>query len=144
VIRPFPKALDRHRLYEPRSIDGDYNGAYMFALKGVSLAVIASDGAGWDHVSVSTRTRCPTWEEMCWIKDKFWGPEEAAMQLHPPKSDWVNCHNFCLHLWRPQTVEEIAAIKAVWEADGEPWEYSDDSPGVIPLPPSIFVGPKKG
>jgi hypothetical protein len=23
------------------------------------------------------------------------------MQLHPPRSIWVNTHNFCLHLWRP-------------------------------------------
>lgn len=32
------------------------------------LAVIASDGDGWEHVSVSLPTRCPTWDEMCRVK----------------------------------------------------------------------------
>ena len=54
---------------------------------------------------------------MCWVKDLFWAAEEAVMQLHPPKSEWVNNHNYCLHLWRP--------------LDGN-----------IPLPPSIAVGYK--
>lgn len=65
------------------------------------LRVIFSDGSGWDHVSVSLATRCPTWEEMCFVKDTFFDVEEAVMQVHPPKSDYVNNHRFCLHLWKP-------------------------------------------
>lgn len=79
--------------------------------------VIASDGEDWDHVSVSLPNRCPTWEEMCRIKDLFWDETDAVMQLHPPRADWVNNHSYCLHLWRPQT-----------EA--------------IPRPPSMMVGDK--
>ena len=70
----------------------------------VPLTVVATDGSGWDHVSVSLPTRCPTWEEMCLVKSLFFDDEEAVMQLHPPQSDWVNNHEFCLHLWRSQTV----------------------------------------
>lgn len=77
--------------------------------------VIASDQMGWDHVSVSLPDRCPTWQEMCRIKDLFWADGDAVMQLHPPRADWVNNHRFCLHLWRPQGTS-------------------------IPLPPSIMVG----
>ena len=55
----------------------------------------------WEHVSVSTPERCPTWEEMCWIKDLFWDEEETVVQYHPPKSRYVNMHPFTLHLWRP-------------------------------------------
>jgi hypothetical protein len=40
---------------------GSNNGA--FRVPG-GLRVIASDGEGWDHVSVSLPDRCPTWEEM--------------------------------------------------------------------------------
>jgi len=29
-------------------------------------------------------------------------PDDVVMQLHPARSDYVNNHNFCLHLWRPQ------------------------------------------
>ena len=82
------------------------NGAFNFALKnGHPVFVIASDGGGWEHVSVSMRARCPTWEEMCFVKDLFWGPEDTVVQFHPPKSDYVNNHKYCLHLWRQVGVE---------------------------------------
>lgn len=69
------------------------------------LRVVASDGAGWDHVSVSRHNRPPNWAEMCRVKDVFFDPEEVVMQLHPRKSEYVNNHPHCLHLWRPQGVE---------------------------------------
>lgn len=66
------------------------------------LTVIVSDGMGWDHVSVSLPNRTPWWDEMCLIKDLFFEDEEEAVQYHPPKSEYVNCHPNCLHLWRKQ------------------------------------------
>lgn len=75
------------------------------------LKVIASDGAledgsqAWEHVSVSLPNRCPTWAEMCAIKALFWGPEDTVVQYHPPRSDYVNNHPYCLHLWRPVDAE---------------------------------------
>jgi vacuolar-type H+-ATPase catalytic subunit A/Vma1 len=85
---------------------------------GRDLTVIASDGMGWDHVSVSISTRCPNWPEMCLVKDLFFGPEETVIQFHPPKSEYVNNHSGCLHLWRKQGFE-------------------------FPLPPGILVGIKE-
>lgn len=73
------------------------NGAFIIG----RLRVIASDGEGWEHVSVSLSDRCPTWTEMCKIKSVFWDPEDAVMQLHPPVSTYVNNHPNTLHLWRP-------------------------------------------
>jgi len=64
------------------------------------IAIIASWGMGWEHVSVSLRRRCPTWDEMCTIKDIFWREDECVIQYHPPKSEYVNNHPFCLHLWK--------------------------------------------
>lgn len=52
----------------------------------------------WDHVSVSLPNRCPTWEEMCKVKDLFLG-DKTCIQIHPPKSEYVNNHSYCLHLW---------------------------------------------
>ena len=75
------------------------------------------DNYEWNHVSASLQTRCPTWEEMCRIKKLFFFPEETVMQLHPPESQYVNCHPYCLHLWEPVKL-------------------------TIPLPPSIMVGLK--
>jgi hypothetical protein len=71
---------------------------------GAELLVFVTAGDDvipWDHVSVSTRKRCPTWDEMCWVKGLFFEDEETVMQLHPPKSEWISDHPTCLHLWRP-------------------------------------------
>jgi len=95
-------------------------GAFFVDRNGVQLRIIMSTAGGWDHVSVSPATlpRTPTWEEMHWVKKSFFEPEEAAMQLHPPTSDYRNLHPYCLHLWRPQRES-------------------------IPLPPGIMVAPKR-
>lgn len=127
--------VEDHRVDGPR---GCNSGAFIFKKGAAHLRVIVSDGLGWDHVSVSLPTRCPTWEEMCYIKSLFFEDEERVMQLHPEKSKWINNHPFCLHLWRPQTKEEIEQRKSDW---GEEWIYGDIDPaGEIPLPPSHTVG----
>lgn len=69
----------------------------------------------WDHLSVSAAHRCPTWDEMEFVKRLFFERDECAMQLHVPPRDHVNNHEFCLHIWRPLDVD-------------------------IPRPPSIMVG----
>lgn len=100
-------------------LGGDaHNGAFRLqAPTCVTLHVIATTGDGWDHVSVTVagEPRCPTWEEMAWVKDQCFAPQEAVMQLHPPRERYVNNHPWCLHLWRPQR-------------------------GAIPLPPLAMVG----
>jgi hypothetical protein len=72
---------------------------------GARLMIVASgadfaESDGFEHVSVSTERRCPNWIEMCFVKDLFWDDEETVVQFHPPKSRYVNNHEFCLHLWR--------------------------------------------
>jgi hypothetical protein len=78
------------------------NGAFIVPHNGLTFVVIVSDGEGWDHVSISLPKRCPSWSEMCHFKDLFFEPHEVAMQLHPAESEYVNNHDFCLHIWRPQ------------------------------------------
>lgn len=56
---------------------------------------------GWDHVSVSRIDKPPTWDEMCFVKSLFFEDSECVVQFHPPKSNYVNLHNNCLHLWKP-------------------------------------------
>lgn len=86
--------------------------------------IIASSGneeIPWEHVSVSSKDysgdRTPTWEEMHWIKQLFWDDEECVIQFHPKKSEYVNNHAHCLHMWKPIGIE-------------------------FPTPPSIAVGIK--
>ena len=83
--------------------------------------VIASDGMGWEHISISVRengkSRTPTWDECCRMKAIFWDEEDCVIQYHPPKSEYINNHPNCLHLWRPVGID-------------------------IPMPPKIMVGVK--
>src|SRR5258708_1611999 len=81
--------------------DDGNNGYFEVFINQKSFAVIASDGWGWEHVSVSLPNRCPAWEEMCKIKDIFWDGEDCVVQYHPPRSEYRNVHPYCLHLWRP-------------------------------------------
>lgn len=89
-----------------RSVYGANGGAAqgMFTVRRneVVLTVIASTGGGWDHVSVSTAGRAPTWDEMEYVKRLFFKDNETAMQLHVRPSDHIKLHPHCLHLWRPQ------------------------------------------
>ena len=72
---------------------------------GIHLHFQFSWGMGWEHLSVSTRKRCPTWDEMCFFKDLFWESRETVIQYHPGQQIKVNIHPYCLHLWRPTTQE---------------------------------------
>ena len=84
-------------------------------------SVIWSYGGSWEHVSVCPYKKriVPSWDDMCRIKDIFWHDEECVVQFHPPKKDYVNNMENCLHLWRPINQE-------------------------IPMPPSIMVGLRDG
>lgn len=97
----------------------DHFGAFqIWYEKGNSdLICICADGLGdepeiaemprWEHVSLRAHSpmtgqpRIPTWDEMCFAKSMFWEDEESVVQFHPPKSQYVNCHPYVLHLWRP-------------------------------------------
>lgn len=97
-------------------IDGgqpdDDGFAAQFHRHGLQFLIVASWGKGWDHVSVSLVNRCPTWDEMCHVKDLMFEPQECAVQYHPAQSQYVNCHPYCLHLWRAQS--EAVAIPPTW------------------------------
>ena len=83
------------------------NGASTIPFESFILHVIASDGMGWEHVSVSLSHRTPVWREMCFIKDLFWDGEDVVIQYHPKKSENANRHDNCLHLWRPVLRDHI-------------------------------------
>jgi len=84
-------------------------------------SLIVSWGGGWEHASVAPfrRSYTPTWDDMCFLKNLIWTEEEAVIQIHPPKSEYVNNLSNCLHLWR--------------------CTYKD-----MILPPSCFVGMREG
>lgn len=102
-------------------LEGEDGGQGIIALPLWRGTVIWSTGAGWEHVSVSPESKriVPTWDDMCKIKDIFFGDDEAVIQIHPPKDEYVNNMPNCLHLWRCSYKEMV-------------------------LPPSCLVGIRKG
>ncbi len=72
--------------------------------KSKGLTVITSidnelDGKFWLHVSVSRKSRLPSWEDLRYVKDEFIGKDKKAMQVLPPQAEYVNIHDYVLHLW---------------------------------------------
>lgn len=114
-MRDLKEIMDNPKVTVLRSAE---DGGMGYANIAHSLAnaptVVWSNGGGWDHVSVSFPGRCPTWNEMCKIKDIFFMEDECCVEYHPAGKDYVNIHPYCLHIWRPQAAE-------------------------IPMPPKIFV-----
>jgi hypothetical protein len=94
--------------------DGN-NGYFVIPFESYEFDVIASDGGGWEHVSVSMPKRTPSWKQMCYVKTLFWDDEDVVIQYHPAKKDYVNMHEHTLHMWRPTGQE-------------------------LPTPPKLFVG----
>ena len=118
----FVEKLDRYRItsdFFEGDLGHEYMGAFRIPYKfhpGKSKMTIVSTGPkknhppsndifNWEHVSVSYPNRCPTWEEMCFVKDIFWGEDETVVQFHPPKKNYVNVAKYCLHLWKPTHIE---------------------------------------
>lgn len=112
-------------------------------LSGWMGSVIASHGAGWEHVSVSPykKSYTPSWDDMVTIKNIFFHDNEAVIQVHPPKAEYVNNMPNCLHLWRctyknmvlppsclvgirkGQTLSELKQeLKEAYEMAGETYE----------------------
>ncbi len=73
-----------------------------------NLLCIASIDNGWGHVSIILENRNPTWDEMAYVKKIFFEPEELCIQIHPRQSQYVNLHEYCLHIWNPPL--EIATL----------------------------------
>lgn len=91
------------------------NGVFEIRIGAKWFYVIATNGGGWEHVSVSPSSGkgIPTWNDMYAIKKLFFDDEETVVQYHPKKGDYVNIYNKCLHLWRPINQEMPMPPKGV-------------------------------
>ena len=108
---------------------------------GRELFCVASDGGGWEHVSVSAHGRQlkkpPNWDEMARVKDTFWGEDDVVLQYHPAKKDYVNNMPGVLHLWRPIGVELPAPLSILVGKQGEDWEATKRRVETGDVPPEV-------
>ena len=94
------------------------NGLFLIPNGEAGLIVIASDGYGWEHVSVSRymSKELPSWYELVLIKNMFWDEEETVVQFIPKKSEH----------------RSIGEVLHMWKKSGHEYE----------LPPGIMIAPK--
>lgn len=129
----------------------DFYGAFdLMGPCGERLCIVASGAdeddllsQGWEHVSVSTRRRCPNWREMCFVKDLFWTEEEWVVQYHPAKADYINNHPYVLHLFRHKTIEFpkpppiLVGVKGVGELSASEAQEIRNAAGLTSIPWSL-------
>lgn len=99
------KEFRKYRAVHPVLGPGDDEGGFCIIPLGTHeycANVIFSIGDGWDHVSVSLKDRCPTWEEMHRIKKIFFRDDEVVIQIFPKEENYLSHHPYCLHLWKCQ------------------------------------------
>lgn len=105
-MRPLKELMQYRRVdWELRignAVLADQGGMFCVQAGETPLKVMASTGGGWDHISVSTPERTPTWEEMELVRKLFALPHETWVQFGLPERLHINVHPHCLHWWRKQ------------------------------------------
>lgn len=86
-------------------------GKWVYPIENTDAVVLSLATLDWDHIAIDLEElgRCPTYPEMCKIKELFWADSnQLALQIHPSQSDYVDIKHFRLHLWRNANVSERA------------------------------------
>ncbi len=97
---PLLSSLEVCRRVHPRLGSSPLGSNYGYFESGPLRIISSGSGDRWEHVSVSCRDRCPTWEEMAKVKDLFWSDSETVLQFHPRGVEYIDEMSFCLHLWK--------------------------------------------
>lgn len=66
---------------------------------GRCLVFVSIDGGNY-HLSISTPDKLPSYEEMKEARYKFCPDEIYMAEIFPPKSEFINVHPYCRHLWQ--------------------------------------------
>lgn len=82
-----------------RSQDGRMYRHQALGLMVICSGAVEEDGRRWVHVSVSRKSRIPSYDDLRVVKHLFIGGDKQAVQLFPPDDRHINLHPFCLHLW---------------------------------------------
>lgn len=100
----FPQPQAIYKQWPIERTMGKAAAEYMRAWEHNGLMIIASageydDGREWLHISVSRKSRVPSYDELTRIKRDFIGDDKKAVLVLPEKKKHVNIHDYCLHLF---------------------------------------------
>ncbi len=82
-----------------KTIDGAAYRRESDGLQVIASHTVELDGFEWWHVSLSRKSRIPTYDDMALVKRLFLGDAAYAYQVFPPIDRHVNIHPYCLHLF---------------------------------------------
>ena len=68
-------------------------------LEVLTSAAAFDDGRRWLHFSCVGRVTVPSWDQFVRAKEAILGRETKAVLVIAPRSEWVNIHPRCLHLY---------------------------------------------
>ena len=112
-MRNYFKGIEKHRLKGnpdyPAGDKGTMQGSFYFEEE--HLLVVVKSINKWESCEVAVcgfiaggieyATRCPTWNEMCFVKDMFWSEDEVCIQYHPDKKNYMGnvpgCNILMIH-----------------------------------------------
>jgi hypothetical protein len=101
---PLPDRIEIARL--TGEIEADSKGYRM----GQCTVIVSHSDQGW-HFSIAHPTRYPTWDEVAKVRYELI-PDEAQMAMMlPPRSEYVNIHNFCFQCHEVSVGEDVIKAK---------------------------------
>jgi hypothetical protein len=107
---------------EFRNALGDMARAWEHKIDGLTVLRSVStlkNGEKWIHVSLSRKSKMPTYEDLARVKRDFFGEDVEAYQVFTKESDHVNVHSFCLHLWAPIDMKRrVANLQDLVDEEG--------------------------
>ena len=93
-----------HKAEENCLIQAHFTYDAIYRNRKTGLLVLCStekhaDGREWLHISLSKIASVPTYEDLNLCRRLFLGEDKYAVQIWPPRKEYVNVHENCLHLW---------------------------------------------
>lgn len=73
-------------------------GQVLTIAKGDLRIIIGVEDGKW-HISLSTASRLPIYAEMKYLRYELLPDDCYMAMIFPPKAEFVNVHEFTLHLW---------------------------------------------
>ena len=77
-----------------------------FTSKQIAIKSFVIDNVDWEHVAITHENSIPEYEELVKLKEEAWQTSDIAMQVHPPKSEYINEAQYTLHLWRNKCISK--------------------------------------